>query len=172
MQYLTLRFSLVNSSTRSKTQMLGNFAFVSVILDDGNWSMFWSKIYSIKLNGGQLNKDIIDSSLKALYKKELIGINKDRTLCILMKIGSGEGFYRTISLVQTIKLEEYKSLTNIFGVFLQSKEHNYKEMYITELVFSYKVLSIEQSKKVKPKIVVSEILSLIKDSEKLKPNNP
>jgi hypothetical protein len=113
-----------------------------------NWLDF-SYDFSNKI----LTKESINISLNKFYKEKLSNIKDNIFIYIQFKVITEDNIYWSISYIQTIKIREFKFLYDLFNEFWDIKTNDYKTLSLKSIVFTYKILSLEESKKIKSKIV-------------------
>lgn len=68
-------------------------------------------------------------------------VNKDTSILIQFKIKIDKNNYRSISYLQTVKLNDLKDLTDVFTEFWNLRDEDYTSLTPTHIVFSYKYLN-------------------------------
>lgn len=63
----------------------------------------------------------------------------------MFKVKYDTGAYRSISRLHKTKLGDYKELSNIFTEYWSNKKEEYHASPVLDIVYSYKILPLEEA---------------------------
>jgi hypothetical protein len=126
----------------------------------GTW-----KDYDYNLNNSIITDDSIKNSLSHFQKDKLSKLSKDQNILTMFKVKYDTGTYRSISRLQKIKLREYKELTNIFIEYWSNKKEEYHLSPVLDIVYSYKILPLEEASPLSTSISTSTSTSTSTDTQ-------
>jgi hypothetical protein len=97
----------------------------------------------LKLNNKIISPKTLNFSLNKFWK-EIVSKNlsKDQIMLIQFKIKLSNGVYRSISHVQIITNNDFKSLLDSFYIFWEIKSEEYHSFLVDSIIYYYKILPL------------------------------
>jgi hypothetical protein len=99
--------------------------------------------YKIDIENQLLTNRLIKKSLNLFYKQIFSNLKDDQFILIQFKIKELSGEFKSISYIQRINKNEFKTLLKIFIEFWNIKSEEYHSIKVSSIVYTYKILSSE-----------------------------
>lgn len=115
----------------------------------------WTDFY-YELDPQIITKNKIIAALSKLYS-ELNQLSNDLTILIQFKIKIDNNNFRSISYLQSINIDQFNELKDIFIEFWNFKDEDYISLKASHIIFTYKIIN-PNFYKIKPKINRTKLL--------------
>ena len=124
-------------------------------LTDNKWLQF-----NYILDNKVLTKNNLINAFNQFYEEVISKLNKDQRVSIIFRVKIGDEFYRNISNIQILNIDNYPSILEIFIEYWDIKDNEYLSYSINEIIFTYKIYIPNSKSKPTIKTQISKLETL------------
>ncbi len=116
--------------------------------------------FNYTLDNKLLTKNNLINAFNQFCDEVIFKLNKDQCVSIIFKIKIGDEYYRNISNIQNLNIDNYHSVLEIFIEYWNIKDNEYLSYNISEIYFMYKINILNSKYKpiIKPQVSKPDIM--------------